>query len=202
MEQPIIRLATIEDLPAVRALWKALVTEAPPAYPQNLAGSIDAFTRSVALALTATPASAFVFLGQLPGSLTPDAFLAYEIQERAIGEPARLAFVHYCYTRPPARRSGLATTICELATEHMAAHGLTHVEITTLPGDKEWDAFGFTPYEVRSYVRLPHAALAIEQRRRGWANGLDRSGVEEGRMVPRTAEEGTAEEGPDEVSDE
>jgi hypothetical protein len=171
MDRPTIRLATIEDLPWIRSLWRDMVSEGGPPYPTNILGSIDAFTRSVALALTMSPPQAFVFLGQLPGSFTPDAFLAYEIQQRSLGLPSRLGFVHYCFTKPEARGHGLATTLCELGAEHMLAQGLTDAEITTVPGDQKWTDLGFIAYETRHHCPLAGVADAIARRRRRHGNG-------------------------------
>lgn len=171
MAQPIIRLATIEDLPWIRQLWREMLLEQPPAWPTAIMDSIDAFTRSLALALVQSPPQAFVFLAQLPGSADPDAFLAYEIQVRQLGEPARLGFVHYCYTRPGARSQGLATTLAELTAEHMLAQGLLHVEITTLPDNQGWADFGFLPFETRHHAPLSGIADGAQRRRRSRANG-------------------------------
>lgn len=174
MTQPAIYLATITDLPWIRTLWRDMVAESPAPYPTDVVGSIDAFTRSIALALTADPPLAFVFLARLPDSATPDAFFAYEVQHRALGQPAQIAFVHYIYTKPAARRGGLATLLLQIAAEHMVSLGLTHGELTTLPGVTAWEDLGVIPYEVRSYTSLAAVAKTIAARQRRHANGLDR----------------------------
>jgi GNAT superfamily N-acetyltransferase len=157
----------------VRALWRQLVAEAPPPYPTHIGDSVDVFTRSVALALTSEPPTAFIFLGQLAGSIGPDAFLAYEIQQRALGRPERMAFVHYAYTVPGARGHGLGTAVAEIAAEHMLAQGLRYCEITTLPDSTAWADLGFTPYELRQWCPLDGVSTHIAERRRRWLNGRD-----------------------------
>lgn len=178
MTQPVVYLATIEDLPWIRQLWRDMVTESGPIYPTNILASLDAFTRSIALALTTSPAQAFVFLAQLPHSAAPDAFLAYEIQVRHIGEPSRLGFVHYIYTSPHARGHGLATTLCEIGAEHMMAQGLTYCEATTVPGDARFHDLGFIPYEVRLFTPLAQVPDSITRRRRPRGNGHDLAATE------------------------
>jgi|SRR5215813_419976 len=173
MDQPQIRLATIEDLPWIRQLWREMLAEGAPPYPAAVLDSIDAFTRSLALALVQSPPQAFVFLAQLPDSERPDAFLAYEVQQRQLGEPSRLGFVHYCYTRPAARHRGIATTLAELTAEHMLAQGLEHVEITTLPTNTGWADLGFLPFELRHHAPVAGIADAVARRRARRANGHD-----------------------------
>jgi GNAT superfamily N-acetyltransferase len=173
MTQPTVRLATIEDLPWIRQLWRDMVREGNPTYPTNILASIDNFTRSLALALTQQPPQAFVFLAQLPGSDVPDAYFAYEIQQRSLGEPSRLAFIHYIYTAPSARGHGLATTLLEIGAEHMAAHGLEWVEGTSVPNDPRFLDLGFTVYEYRAAAPVSGFPAAIAARRRKGGNGYD-----------------------------
>jgi ribosomal protein S18 acetylase RimI-like enzyme len=172
MDRPTIRLATIEDLPWIRALWRDMVAEGGgPPYPTNILASLDSFTRSLALALTQQPPQAFVFLAQLPASDTPDAYFAYEIQQRSLGEPSQLAFIHYIYTKPGARGHGLATTLLELGAEHMTAQGLAYVEATSTPDDTRFHDLGFTVYEYRGFAPVAGFPAAIAARRRRHGNG-------------------------------
>jgi hypothetical protein len=173
MTQPTVRLATIEDLPWIRQLWREMLLEQAPPYPTDIPASIDSFTRSLAMALVQSPPQAFVFLATLPGSEMPDAFLAYEVQTRQLGEPSRLGFVHYCYTRRPARNQGLATTLAELTAEHMTTQGLVCVEITTLPTNEGWADLGFIPFEMRHHALLSAVTEGCHQRRRRLGNGHD-----------------------------
>lgn len=174
MERPTIRLATIEDLPWIRHLYRRMVLEDAPPYPTNILGSLDAFTRSMAMALVQEPPAAWVFLAQLPASAMPDAMFGYELQVRALGEPSRLAFIHFIYTVPEAERRGLATTLLELAAEHMAAQGLTYVEATSVPGDLRFAPdLGFTIYEQRAYALVAGFPVGVARRRARAANGHD-----------------------------
>jgi len=171
MTQPQVKLATIEDLPWIRHLWRQMVAEGGPPYPTNIMDSIDSFTRSLALALTMSPPQAFVFLATFPGSQTPDAFLAYEIQTRQLGSPSRLAFVHYCYVKPEMRSMGVASTFALLLVEHVEAQGLSVVEITTLPGQTLWEDLGFIPFETRHHATTADILAGAQARHRRHGNG-------------------------------
>ena len=173
-----VKLATLQDLPSIRTLWRDLATEMAPTYPQNILAAIDTFTRSIALALAAEPTGAFCFLGSRVGIPDPEGFLLYEIQARMLGEPSRMGFVHYAYVRPAARSHGILTAMAQMAAEHMLVQGLTEAEVTTLPTSTRWWAdLGFTPYETRSHCSIPHAVVGLESRARTRAahigNGLD-----------------------------
>jgi hypothetical protein len=173
-----VKLATLQDLPSIRTLWRDLATEIHPTYPTNILASIDTFTRSIALALAAEPAAAFCFLGSRVGIPDPEGFLLYEIQARMLGEPSRMGFVHYAYVRPAARSHGILTAMAQMAAEHMLVQGLTEAEVTTLPTSTSWWAdLGFTPYETRSHCSIPHAVVGLDTRARTRAshvgNGLD-----------------------------
>jgi hypothetical protein len=176
---PTIHLATLIDLPSIRLLWKAMAQEVSPLnpYPANPLAAIDTFTRSVALALSQQPPTVFFFLGRSPDALTDDAFLAYEIQVRQLGEPSKMGFIHYCYVAPSARTHGMATQLGLLTMEHMAAQGLTHVEITTAPGRTTWADLGFIPFEERQWATVARVTVGLEDRTKrailATSNGLD-----------------------------
>jgi hypothetical protein len=173
-----VKLATLQDLPSIRALWRALATEVAPTYPTNILAAIDTFTRSIALALAAQPAAAFCFLGARAGIPDPEGFLLYEIQTRLLGEPSRMGFVHYAYVHPTARSHGILTAMAQMAAEHMLVQGLTEAEVTTQPASARWwTDLGFIPYETRSHCSIPHAVVGLDNRARTRAayigNGLD-----------------------------
>lgn len=148
-------------------------------YPEHVSDAVDTFTRSIALALSQQPPTVFCFLGQSADAAMPDAWLLYEIQVRQLGEPQKMAFVHYTYVAPPARGLGMATKLATLAAEHMAAQGLTHVELTTRPDlGALWADLGFLCYEHRYHAPLARAQVGLEERGRRHnalaGNGIDR----------------------------
>ena len=177
--KPIIRLATLTDLPAIRLLWRDMEAELAYPYPENVSSYLDTFTRQVALSLSAPEPTVFFFLGQSDPNLPlPDAFVVYEIQVRQLGEPQKLAFVHYCYTAPPIRSSGMATALITMAVEHMIANGLTVCEATTEPQKgARWADLGFIDYEHRYHVSTARMAVGLDARRQRAlersTNGLD-----------------------------
>jgi GNAT superfamily N-acetyltransferase len=171
MEQPTIRLATIEDLPWIRALWRDFVTEFAPPYPRDVLGSIDTFTRQCAMALTEPQPTTFCFLAA--DGDDPIGFLLYEIQQRAFGEPARLGFLAYVYVAPAYRARGLGVALLSLCGEHATAQGLVDCEMAVRPGDTQWDWCGFEPFEVRHHAPV---ALVVERLAAATARGAARHG--------------------------
>jgi GNAT superfamily N-acetyltransferase len=160
-----VKLATLQDLPIIRALWRDLVVEAPPSYPTNILGAIDTFTRSLALSLAAEPPGAFCFLGSRAGQPDPEGFFLYEIQVRLLGEPSRMAFVHYLYVAPAARGTGMSTALAQLACEHMLVQGVTELEATVQPGHETWwTDLGSEPYEVRCHGPIPRGIVGLDTR--------------------------------------
>jgi ribosomal protein S18 acetylase RimI-like enzyme len=172
-----IRLGSLNDLPDLRALWKAYVEEQQIAYPVGVVASIDTFTRQAAMALAAQPPTVTVFFAY-QGS-APIGFLLYEAQSRIFGDPSRFAFIHYLYVAPSARHHGIASMLATLAGEHMLAENFSHCEITTTPSDTQWHSLGFTPYELRAFAPVASALGAMLERQRQMAaargNGLDHS---------------------------
>jgi GNAT superfamily N-acetyltransferase len=171
-----IRLATLGDLPTLRTFWRAYLEEARPTYPVDMLGSIDTFTRHLAMALTADPPLVTCLLAS--DGDEPIGFCMYETQQRVYGEPQRIGFVHYVYVVPRHREHGVANQLLLLAAEHAIAQGLAYAEMTVVAGDTQWEKLGWVPYETRYFVPLPTALAALQQRElatRG--NGLDREEV-------------------------
>src|SRR5262245_56420284 len=117
-----IRLATLTDLPAIRYLWKAFAEE-PRSYPHNIVGSLDDFTRHLALAMAQQPCIVFCFLAEEETTRRPVGFFLYEIQSRFYGEPKRYGFVHYAYVIEGYRRQGILSALVEMGVEHGLAQG-------------------------------------------------------------------------------
>jgi len=157
-----IRLATLNDLPAIRALWRAFADEPRP-YPANILASLDTFTRDVAVALAQSPATVFCFLAE--DELRPLGFFLYEIQTRVYGEPHRFGFVHYAYVVPDHRREGIVARLAELCAEHALAQGLEVCEATHTMDQHVWDTFGFTDFETRATAPIAKVLQTLDHRR-------------------------------------
>jgi Acetyltransferase (GNAT) family len=169
------RLATLADLPTLRAFWRDFIAETEVHYPAKLLDSLDTFTRHVALALAQDKPQAFAFLCEQGDQ--PIAFLLYEIQRRTLGLPQTFGFIHAAYVDPGHRRAGIIEQIGALLGEHMLAQGVEYAELSTTP-ENIWTRFaGFTPYEVRSYVAVAPGLVTLDKRRAVKAaergNGLD-----------------------------
>jgi GNAT superfamily N-acetyltransferase len=174
-----IRFATIDDLPDIRTLWKHLGDGEPRDYPEGFFSkpAIDTFTRQIALALTTPEPTAFVLLA-FPETSTPAGMMVLELQERAIGEPARYVFVHWLFTERTHRGQGIGTALIEMAAEFALSKGLSQAEITYQPGTQSWDHLQMVPFEIRAHAPLTQVLLRSEQKRQHWqpnqqANGLD-----------------------------
>jgi|SRR5262252_7275024 len=170
-----IRIATLSDLPTLRALWRDFLLDTKLPYPMGVLDQIDDFTRHLALALAQVPQTAFAFVAE--AGQEPIGFLLYEIQRRALGQPDKYGFVHGIYVAPHWRRQGVSSAMTEIACEHGLAQGLVYGEITSAPDNPGWEALGFKPYEVRGQATIAHVLARLDKRRarltaeRG--NGLD-----------------------------
>ena len=183
-----IKLATLVDLPAIRLLWKTMEAELNVQYPEHTGAYVDQFTRSVAVSLSQESPVVFIFLGAVAGSNLPCAMLVYEIQTRQLGEPHRIGFIHYCYTAPSVRKSGMANALGQMAMEHMAAQGLSHVEITTAPGSPLWADLGFIPFETRCWATVARVTVGLEERTKR-ANALRSNGLDPDAVPPPVTDE-------------
>lgn len=165
---PAIRFATIDDLPDIRALWKALGAEQTRPYPRQFweRPGIDTFTRQVALALTSPEGTGYVLLAE--DDTRPVGFLLFEFHQREIGTPSHYVFVHWVYVDPAHRSSGVGTNLIQMAAEFALSHGLHDAEITYTPGTRLWDFLGFDPFEVRAHCSLTQVVVRCEERRKRW----------------------------------
>lgn len=170
-----IRQATIEDLPALRQLWQEYIvtmTNFPDYYPKNLLGSLDDWTRSVALELVKVPATAFIFVAERDSKLI--AFLLWEIQHRLLGEPHQFACCHHLFVRADDRKQGIGPALSEVYCEHALAQGLTECEAAYYPGTTWVPSHPYDFFSTRGHMpigkllahfdkrRAHHAALAAE----------------------------------------
>ena len=176
---PSIRLATINDLPDLRALWGQMVLEIKPTYPTGLQDKValDTFTRQCALALTGEDSTAAIFLADHDNHVV--GMLILDIQTRALGEPARFAFVHWLYVVPTLRQTGIATELIDMGAEYLLAKGVRHVELTTQPGRDDFSALGFQPLELRSHALITDVISVTAQKRKAWSPDPTANGVDE-----------------------
>jgi GNAT superfamily N-acetyltransferase len=143
-----IRLATLDDLPAARVLYREYVTHMTSGdgyYPRNIIASLDDWTRSVATELARVPATSFMLLAERARELL--AFLLWEKRYRLLGEPHEIAYVHHLWVRPSEQGHGIGPALSEVYCEHALAQGLTECEASYYPGTT-WVASH--PYDIHS----------------------------------------------------
>ncbi len=76
----------------------------------------------------------------------------------AVGWPATICFVEWFYVEPEARGQGIGRALVRAGLERLAAHGVTHVECQSVPGDRQWQRRGWQE-TARRYV-APYADVA------------------------------------------
>jgi len=175
-----IRFATIDDLPALRSLWSAMIRETTPSFPRGLGSpqTIDAFTRQAAMVLTDPQPVTFVLVCCVPSGEVRG-FHVFGYQTRQLGEPREIAFSFWLYLSPELRGSGAHDDLCYLSAEHAINRGVEVAEITRAPSwPDRWSKLGFEAYEIRSQCPTTLLLSKLDERRRQRANGLDHS-VEE-----------------------
>lgn len=193
---PHIRFATLLDLPDIRRMWMAMIRESPQAYPTNMTdvATADEFTRQAARVLSDADAVTFCLMahddaGEAIG------FHCFGYQARDLGLPQRIVFCYWIYVIPAYRNSPLVEDLAELAVEHALAQGVTHVEMTRVPGTALRKGLGFEPFEIRSQAPCTLILTRIEERRRRRAkqhgNGLDHEAAESAPPDEEATEEET-----------
>jgi GNAT superfamily N-acetyltransferase len=185
-----IRLATIADLPALRSIWQEYVhtmtDDKEGYYPRNVIGSLDDWTRSVAMALAKVPATSFVFLAEHAGELL--AFLLWEHQHRLIGEPHEIAYCHHLYVRPSAQGHGIGPALSEVYCEHALAQGLTECEASYFPGTTWVASHPYDWHIVAGHMPIGRLLAHFDKRRAAHALAAERANGHD-RDVPLVSEE-------------
>jgi GNAT superfamily N-acetyltransferase len=162
-----IRRAIFADIPALRALFMALVADLeamrPVAYPTHTVEDLDAFTLLSARRIEVDPTFLlYVATDDATGALV--AFLGGEIAQRALGQPRVFGAAHWLYVAPAARGQGIARALVRLACEDLVAAGITHVELAALRGDLQWATRGWIPYLIHHVLPLEAVIAGAAER--------------------------------------
>jgi ribosomal protein S18 acetylase RimI-like enzyme len=162
-----IRRATFADVPMLRRCFAHLVAELEAArrvpYPSYTADDLDAFTLLLAQRLEQDPTLlAYVALDDETGELA--GFLAGELTQRRVGQPAVFCAAHWLYVAPEARGHGVARHLVRAGCADLAALGVTHVELASVTGDEQWAARGWQPYLTHYVLPLDAVAAAAAER--------------------------------------
>jgi GNAT superfamily N-acetyltransferase len=162
-----IRRATFADLPALRPLFVALISDLeamrPVAYPTHTVEDLDAFTLLSARRIEVDP-TFLLYIATDEATDAPVAFLGGEIAQRALGQPRVFGAAHWLYVAPAARGQGIARALVRLACEDLAAAGITHVELAALRGDLQWATRGWIPYLIHHVLPLEAVIAGAAER--------------------------------------
>jgi GNAT superfamily N-acetyltransferase len=166
----VIRTAESGDRRALELLLAALMREHQRAYPD----AYPALPPEAAAALYAT--SYMPRLTQDPSLVAvlavdraPVGCLVGEVSVRVVGQPATVCFVEWFYVEPESRGLGIGRALGRAGMTILRAHGVTHVECRSVPGDKQWSRRGWKEI-ARSYVAsMAHmdAWLGLEEHPNG-----------------------------------
>jgi GNAT superfamily N-acetyltransferase len=160
-----IRFATLADLPSLRTMWSAMIREVPQQYPAAMTSpeTLDDFTRQAARVLTDPYPVTFCLLAEIDGD--PVGFHIFGFQRRDLGLPHEIVFCYAVYVDSAYRRTDVAEDLALVGAEYALAQGVTHCEITRVPGQAGRRGLGFTPFEVHSQAPLATIISRIDQRR-------------------------------------
>jgi len=81
----------------------------------------------------------------------PVGCLVGEVVERAAGRPATVCFVDWFFVEPDARGQGIGRALVRAGLGVLLTHGVTHIELSSVPGDKQWQRRGWRE-TARRYV--------------------------------------------------
>jgi GNAT superfamily N-acetyltransferase len=149
----LIRPATPGDASALEMLCAGLFREHearhPDAYPPDDPLRAAAHYAGVYRHRLAGDPSCLVWLAV---DRAPVGFLAAEVWTRAVGQPTTVCFVEWWYVLPEARGQGIGRALEARLGAELQARGVTHVELQSVPSDRQWQRRGWRVASVR-YVR-------------------------------------------------
>jgi len=140
----VIRLAEPGDRTALELLLAALMREHQAAYP----GAYPAVHPELAAADYAARYAPRLshdsrLVAVLAVDRAPVGVLVGEVVVRPVGQPATVCFVEWFYVEPDARGQGIGRALVRAGLTALAAHGVSHIECASVPGDKQWQRRGW-----------------------------------------------------------
>jgi len=66
-----------------------------------------------------------------------------EVVARPVGQPATVGFVEWFYVTPENRGQGIGRAIIRVALARVQPLGVTHIEVASVPGDRQWARRGW-----------------------------------------------------------
>ena len=155
----VIRTAEPGDRRNLELLLAALIREHqrtyPDAYP-NLPPEEAAalYVTSYVPRLTQDPGLVAV----LAVDRAPVGCLVGEVSVRVVGRPATVGFIEWFYVEPESRGLGIGRALMRAGLSIARAHGVTHLECRSVPGDKQWQRRGWQ--ETARHYAAPFAHVA------------------------------------------
>jgi GNAT superfamily N-acetyltransferase len=147
-----IRTAEPGDRQALETLLAALMREHqagfPAAYPRFHPLEAAAYLAAGYAARLSQDPSLVVVLAV---DRAPVGLLVGEVRARAVGRPATVCFVEWFYVEPPDRGQGIGRELVRAGVRILHAYGVTHIEIASVPGDRQWQRRGWRE-TARHYV--------------------------------------------------
>jgi GNAT superfamily N-acetyltransferase len=148
----VIRTADPGDASYLQALLAALMREHQRTFPDTYpilppAEAAALYATAYAPRLTQDPSLVAV----LAVDRAPVGLLVGEVTARVVGRPATVCFVEWFYVAPESRGCGIGRALVRAGMTILRAHGVTHLECRSVPGDKQWQRRGWRE-TARHYV--------------------------------------------------
>jgi len=164
----VVRTAEPGDRHGLELLLAALMREHQRSYP----AAYPVMPPEEAAALYAASYAARLgedprLVAVLAADRAPVGCLVGEVSTRTVGRPATVCFVEWFYVEPESRGLGIGRALVRAGLTILEAHGVTHVECRSVPGDRQWQRRGWQ--ETARYYVAPMMQVTA------WA-GLEESG--------------------------
>ena len=166
----VIRTAEPGDQRMLELLLAALMREHQAAYP-------DAYPMLPPEAAAALYATAYAprltqdpsLVAVLAVDRAPVGLLIGEVTARVVGRPATVCFVEWFYVAPESRGLGVGRALVRAGMTVLRAHGVTHVELASAPGDKQRHRRGWKETARRYVAPMEHidAWVGLEEHPNG-----------------------------------
>jgi len=158
----VLRTAEPGDRHALELLLAALMREHQARYPD----AYPRFQPEVAAAFYATAYAARLshdpnLVAVLAVDRAPVGVLVGEVTVRPVGQPATVGFVEWFYVTPESRGLGIGPALIRVALALVRPRGVTHIEVASVPGDRQWQRRGWRETSRRYMAPVADVAAAV-----------------------------------------
>jgi len=91
----------------------------------------------------------------------PVGLLVGEVVARPVGQPATVGFVEWFYVTPENRGQGIGRAIIRVALARVQPLGVTHIEVASVPGDRQWARRGWRETARRYMAPVPQVTAWV-----------------------------------------